>query len=67
MNAKAAAAKQKEIKIKANTANVAFKQNVASDFRTSSPTAKGSVHATTLSTGNLPTFPTRDVECSPGQ
>ena len=60
--AKAAAAKHKEMKAKAVTANVASKQNIASDFGTHSPTTKGSVLAQqspkTISRGDLPTFPT---------
>ena len=71
MKAKPAAAKYKEMKAKAAAVNVASKQNIASDFWTPSPTAKGSVHAQqypkTISRGNLPTCPTRGIDCGPGQ
>ena len=59
------------MKAKAAAANVASKQNIASDFGTPSPTAKGSVYVQqslkTISRGDLPTFLTRGVDYGPGQ
>ena len=67
MKSNTAAAKHKETKAKAAVANIASKQYIASAFLTPSPTAKSSVRAKTMSTGDLPTFPTRGIECGPGQ
>ena len=67
MKAKTAATKHNELKAKAAAATVASKQHIASEFRTPSLAAKGSVHATTISTDDLPTCPTHGVDCGPGQ
>ena len=67
MKATAAVAKHKEIKAKAAATNIASKQNIVSDLWTPSPAANVSVCAKTISTGNLPIFPTRGVNCGPGQ